>query len=468
MTARTQQEPPDTAGPSTDPGDQAHDPITTGHRTPAPAPEPSNDPFGKSLFSPYRYSNQHLFLVIVILALLVAMTIQAVTTANPTLIALSAASLLLSMVKTVLVVYTGLRTIKAEIWIRRMGMGDLEYRVEARGRDEISKAFEALETLRQSSIRAIQLDLVQQLSDQLQDKNTQLETTLEELRRTQDQIVSQQKLAELGELSAGVAHEMRNPLQFIQNFTQSSRDLAEELQELVLLENTPNREEAAALMKDITGNMERVLHHTDRATGIVSGMLTLDRGAGGAFRPTDLNQLMAQQAQLAVRASQAHEPTLLVELELNLDPGLPEILTVPQDIARVIANLVSNSCQAMAQKANESPDYVPTLQLTTAPTPEGINLIFHDNGHGMTPTVMQRMFNPFFTTRDSPRNTGLGLTLAYDIVREHGGTITPESFPGDYARFTVELPANRGRDLEEPGETQRAETTQPDANPPEF
>ena len=440
MTTEPQQKPPDiTPAPGTP--SQNPPPQESGNNgVPTPATEPANDPFGKSLFSPYRYSNQHFFLVIVILALLVTMTVQAVTMGNPTYIALSATSLILSIVKTVILVYTGLRTIKAEIWIRRMGMGDLEYRVEAQGRDEISKAFEALEALRQSSIRAMQLDLVQKLSAELQERNEDLESTLGQLRRTQDQMVSQQKLAELGELSAGVAHEMRNPLQFISNFTQSSRELTQELERLIRLDTAQDQQEAADLLEEIASNMERVLHHSNRANGIVSSMLTLDRGAGGSFRPTNLNQLVTQQAHLALRAAQLQDPDLQVSMELDLDPDLPEILAVPEDIARVITNLVSNSCQAMAQKARQAPDYAPSLRVTTIPTQEGVSLTCHDNGHGIDPAVMQRMFNPFFTTRDSLRNTGLGLSLAYDIVREHGGSISPQSDPGAYARFTVDLP----------------------------
>ena len=173
-----------------------------------------------------------------------------------------------------------IRTVQGEIWIRRMGMGDLEYRVEPTGNDEITKALEALETLRQSSLRAMQLDQVRLLSQELREKNAELESTLEKLRSTQDRIISQQKLAELGELSAGVAHEIRNPLQFIKNFTISSELLISELKTLLEQPDGLNEEEARDLIRDISENLERVTHHSDRANGIVSGMLTLDRLTG--------------------------------------------------------------------------------------------------------------------------------------------------------------------------------------------
>ena len=223
-------------------------------------------------------------------------------------------------------------------------MGDLEYRVEPTGNDEITKALEALETLRQNSLRAIQLDRVQQLSDELQQKNQELETALEELRRTQDRIISQQKPAELGELAAGVAHEIRNPLQFVRNFATSSGMLIDDLEALLEQPDGFDREEARDIMRDILDNMERMTHHSDRASGIVSGMMTLDRGTGGGFRPVDLNRLVDQQTNLAHGAVQAQEPGFSAHTTIAADQNLGEVTLIPEDIARVIANLVTNAC----------------------------------------------------------------------------------------------------------------------------
>ena len=177
-----------------------------------------NDPFGMSKYSIRRYSVQHILLLFTVLGLIAAINVQAIILGNVALIATALAALLLALAMSGLVVLVGMRTVAIEVWIRRLGMGDFEYRVEPWGQDEVSKACLALETLRQNSIRAMQLDRVQQLSQELREKNEELESTLDELHHSQDQIISQQKLAELGELSSGVAHEIRNPLQFIRNF----------------------------------------------------------------------------------------------------------------------------------------------------------------------------------------------------------------------------------------------------------
>ena len=320
---------------------------------PAPYQKPteSNSPLGMSKFSIRRYSVQHVILLFLVLSLITAMNVYALREDETLLIALAAVTLLLALAMSGLTIFTGVRTVAIEIWIRRLGMGDFEYRIEPWGNDEVSKACEALETLRQSSIRTLQLDRVQQLSDELRDKNDELEQALTDLRRTQDQIISQQKLAELGELSSGVAHEMRNPLQFVQNFASSSIEIALELKEMIQQPDKLAEEDAEELIKDLSDNMERVLHHSNRANGIVSAMLTLDRGAAGGFRPVDLNKLVADQTNLAHRAVQVHDSDFFAEIIMELDSRLEEMIVVPEDVARVIANLVSNACQAMLYKA---------------------------------------------------------------------------------------------------------------------
>ena len=334
-----------------------------------------------------------------------------------------------------------MRTVAIEIWIRRLGMGDFEYRIEPWGNDEISKACHALETLRQSSIRAMQLDRVQQLSDELRDKNDELEQALTDLRRSQDQIISQQKLAELGELSSGVAHEMRNPLQFIRNFAAASSEITLELKEMMQQPGHLSGEDAEELVDDLSDNMERVVHHSNRLNGIVSAMLTLDRGAAGGFRPVDLNKLVAEQTNLAHRAVQVHDSDFFAEIIMALDPKLEEVIVVPEDVARVIGNLVSNACQAMLYRARESEsDYQPKLRVTTASTEDSVKILVRDNGTGMTQEVKERMFNPFFTTRENIRNTGLGLSLTYDVIREHGGNVEVDSELGLHTELTVILP----------------------------
>ena len=407
-----------------------------------------NDPFGLSKFSIRRYSIQHFLLIFVVIGLLAATTVLAVLHGNLVLIVLAATTLAVTLGKAALVLHVGIRTIAVEAWIRRLGMGDFEYRIEPRGNDEVSKACLALETLRQSSIRAMQLDLVQKLSDELQEKNATLEETLDELRKSQDRIISQQKLAELGELSAGVAHEIRNPLQFIRNFAASSEVIAGQIKEAPERPDDGDLETVGELTDDLVENMRRIVTHSDRADRIIADLLAMGRRGAVSFERVDLNQLLAKQVTLGYQAAQAQTPGFTADIRQELDPAVGQIVAVQEDLARVFANLVTNACHAMAERAGASGDeYAPELRIASRRTDDGAAITIRDNGTGMTPEVMAKIFSPFFTTKESSRSTGLGLTLSHEIVREHGGQIVPESRPGEYTVMTVQLPRNPG----EPG-----------------
>ena len=400
-----------------------------------------DNPLGMSKYSIRRYSVRHFLLLLSLLALIVALNVQAALIGNAALMALASSALLATLLLVALIALIGVRSVAIELWIRRLGMGDFEYRIEPWGRDEISQMCLALNTLRQNSIRALQLDTVRRLSDELRGKNAELEEALADLRQSQDRIISQQKLAELGELSSGVAHEMRNPLQFILNFTSASSDIAAELGELLRRLDGADRQEAEELVRDLSANLERVMHHGGRANGIVSAMMIYDRGTGGGFRSVDLNQLLVEQTNLAHQAVRVYEPGFSVEVSLELDPDLEEVVAVPEDVARVITNLVTNACEAMVEKTRqESGDYGPELRVVTVDGEDGVTVLFRDNGAGMTRETIAKMFNPFFTTRDTGRNTGLGLSLVYDVVREHGGDIVAESVPGCHTEVRVLLP----------------------------
>ena len=403
----------------------------------------SNDPFGLSKFSIRRSSVQYLVLVLIVIGLLIAANIQAALHGTATLRVLAGTTLGLTLANTAFLLFKGNRTVAVEEWIRRLGMGDFEFRIEPWGHDEVSKACEALETLRQSSIRAMRLDLVQQLSDELQEKNTALQQTLEELRNAQDRIVSQQKLAELGELSAGVAHEIRNPLQFIRNFAGSSRVMVDRIRDMSKGPGVEDPEEMDELTRDIGENMDRIVTHSDRADRIIADMLAMGRRSTGTFGPVDLNRLVAEQTRLAHRAVLAQTPGFSADLLLDTDADLGDVHAVEEDLARLFTNLVTNACHAMAERATLTGDgYEPVLRVETRRTPEGASVRVHDNGAGMSPEVMSRIFNPFFTTKAGNRHTGLGMTLCHEIVREHGGQITPASEPGEYTAITVLLPGN--------------------------
>ena len=415
-------------------------------------PTEANDPFGMAKFSPRRNTVKIVVCLVLITMLLASNTATGAASGSPAGTIIPATALAIAIAMIWILVKVSIRTVEGEIWIRRLGMGDLEFRVEPTGNDEIAKALHALEAVRQTCIRVSQMDRVQQLSDQLQAKNAELETTLSELRKTQDQIVTQKKLAELGQLAAGVAHEIRNPLQFITNFAQASEDMISELEEITKDAKTPGNTEAAEITAGLSQTMQRIIHHSDRANKIISDMMAIGRQGSGEFRETHINPLLITQTNLAHQAVRAQDPELAVDIKLDLDEDLEPVNAVPEDLARVFTHLVTNACQAMSEKLRDNPEgYLPKLTLETRKTTDGAAITVRDNGAGISPSTMEHIFNPFFTTKTSQSNTGLGLSLSYDIVREHGGTITPESRHGEYTRMTVLIPYTKGEDA--PGQT---------------
>ena len=360
-------------------------------------------------------------------------------------LALAAGALTALLVTVFIIVRAGPRIVALEFWIRRMGAGDLNHSVTPTGNDEITDIFYDLEVLRRQSVRAQRLELVQQLSDDLQEKNTQMEGVLAELQATQDQVVSRQKLAELGELTAGVAHEIRNPLNLIQNFARTSSSMVDELLETVTsLEGPPSEDDAALieeLREEITGNMDLIRQHVERANRIVQDMLAMGRNSTGVRQAVTINDLVEDHAMLAYHAARSRDSEFNMRVVRDYDPDAGEVNVVSEDIGRVILNLVSNACYATAERSAGEEGHEPTLWLTTARDGGTVEIRVRDNGNGMPPDVIDKIFNPFFTTKPTDRGTGLGLSLSGDIVREHGGTITPESAVGEYAQFTVRIPA---------------------------
>ena len=300
-------------------------------------------------FSPRRNTVKIVVCLLIIILLLIGNTVQNIVNGGVGDAAIPATALTAAILMVWILVRVSVRTVEGEVWIRRLGMGDLEFRVEPKGNDEIAKALHALEAVRQTCIRAMQMERVQQLSDELQDKNHELEGTLAELSRTQDRIVAQKKLAELGELSAGVAHEMRNPLNIIKNFAQISEDIAKELDEITGEEEAPNSTERAELTRQLMENMQRIVHNSDRANRIVSGMTAIGRQGNGVFSKTDVNLLLANQINRAWQAVKAQEPEFSVEIQQDLADDLETMNVIPEDLARVFTQLVNNACQAMSQ-----------------------------------------------------------------------------------------------------------------------
>ena len=347
---------------------------------------------------------------------------------------------------------TGVRAVAMEVWIRRMGQGDLDYKVELTGNDEITAIAESLEELRQRSIRVVRLNLVEQLAQDLESKNSELEDVLDQLRSAQDQIVTRQKLAELGELAAGVAHEIKNPLNFVRNFAEATDDLIIELRESIQQLDDQERAEIAEIIEDIAQNLARVETHTQRADRIVNDMLNLG-GHGGNFQPTDLNELLSYSTDLAYNGSKNIHPDLKLTIQEDLDPDVGEVTLIAEDVGRVILNIVNNSCYAIDEKRlaldSGTDAYSPSLWLKTERKNDTVEIRVRDNGTGIEPENIDKIFNPFFTTKPTDRGTGLGLSIANDIVREHGGSIEPRTEFGKYTEMVVSIPVHQAADQDQ-------------------
>ena len=398
-----------------------------------------------SRFSIRRYSIQHGILILAVNFLLLAGLGASIVDGNPLLIVLSGVAMACVIAIDALVLYTSPRTVQVEIWIRRLGMGDLDYRIEPTGRDEISATCIALETLRQSSIKAMQLDTVRRLSEELQAKNDNLERTLEELERTQDVLVSRRKVSELGSLAAGLAHELRNPLQFVKNFGEEVGALIQELE--TMLPERNGRAEVDELLQDLKEGNERIVRNAERAVRTVAQMDALNSAGGGEAQPVDINGFVVAQSRIACSAAAAQTANLPeVDIDQALDAGAGEITVMQQELNRVIANVVLNSCQSMAERVETERDYRPRLSLRTRRETDAVVVSIRDNGTGIAPEVIERIFNPFFTTRPGNRFAGLGLSISHDIVRAHGGTLSVDSEQGRFTEIAIRLPVAHHND----------------------
>ena len=335
-------------------------------------------------------------------------------------------------------------------WMRRMAGGDLEAQVEIGGRDEVADMAAALEVFRRHALEVQRLNLVEKLAEDLQDKNDELESVLIQLRRAQDQVIMQDKLAALGERTAGVAHEIRNPLNFVNNFSEVSVEMVAELLEVIDEDGTTLSDAQRSLIQDISddlsGNLQRIHQHGERANRIVHDMLMLGRGAGDR-QLTNINNLLSEHANLAYHSARATDPDFQLQIREEFDPDMGEVEVIPQEIARVFLNMVANACQATDEKrrnavgsAENAEPYIPSLLLSTRRGEDSAEMSIRDNGDGIPPDIADRIFNPFFTTKPPDQGTGLGLSICNDIVRGHGGNIRVQSEPGQYTEMSIELP----------------------------
>jgi signal transduction histidine kinase len=262
-----------------------------------------------------------------------------------------------------------------------------------------------------------------------------------EKKRLKDKLLVQEKLASLGALTAGIAHELKNPLNFITNFASLSREIADDLGSEIE-KPVPDREEIAELLRTLRENLERVESHGKRADRIVRGMLLHSHGQPGKREPADLNALIEEALSLAYHGMRAQDSAFNVTIEKDLAKGLPPVPLVTQDMSRVLVNILNNSFYATEEKRKSAAsDYSPRISASTSDRGDSVEICIEDNGPGIPPQIAQKIFDPFFTTKPAGAGTGLGLSISYDIVvRAHEGSISAESEPGKFARFRILLP----------------------------
>jgi signal transduction histidine kinase len=299
-----------------------------------------------------------------------------------------------------------------------------------------------LQTFGAQSVLAIQNA---RLFDEVQSRTRDLAKSLEGLRTTQDRLVQTEKLASLGQLTAGIAHEIKNPLNFVNNFSAVSVELIEELREALAGASldTKLRAEISEIADMLQGNLDKVVQHGKRADSIVKNMLLHSRQGSGEHQPADINTVVEESLNLAYHGARAEKQDFNVRLEKSFDSTAGEIDIFPQEITRVLLNLISNGFYAATKRKLEANgrDYEPTLSVLTKNLGESVEIRIHDNGTGISPEVKEKMFNPFFTTKPPGEGTGLGLSLSYDIiVKQHAGSLEVDTQPGEFTEFRIVLP----------------------------
>jgi two-component system, NtrC family, sensor kinase len=299
-----------------------------------------------------------------------------------------------------------------------------------------------LQTFADQSVVAMQNA---RLFESVETRTRELAKSLEELRATQDRLVQTQKLASLGQLTAGIAHEIKNPLNFVNNFSGVSVEMIDELREALddVSLNEQRRSEISGLMETLRGNLEKIVQHGKRADSIVKNMLLHSREDSGEHRPVDINAIVEESLNLAYHGARAEKQGFNITLERAFDPTAGQVDVFPQDITRVLLNLISNGFYAaMKRKAEADSDaYEPTLAASTRSLGDRVEISIRDNGTGIAAELKEKIFNPFFTTKSAGEGTGLGLSISHDIiVKQHSGSIEVDTQPGEFTEIRIILP----------------------------
>lgn len=284
--------------------------------------------------------------------------------------------------------------------------------------------------------------LIKERTREILEQKNQLQETIEELKQTQNQLIQQEKLASLGELTAGIAHEIQNPLNFVNNFSEVSIELIDELKEE--LQKVDISEDSSDIIDDLIQNLQKISHHGKRASGIVKNMLEHSRASTGEKQLTDINALAEEYIKLSFHGLRAKDKSFNSDFKIFPDLTLPQIEVVPQDLGRVFLNLFNNAFYAVQkreQSANKPQDYKPLVTIKTEKDNDDIVITIQDNGTGIPQEVISKIFQPFFTTKPTGQGTGLGLSLSYDIITKgHNGELEAESKEGEGTTFIITIP----------------------------
>ena len=276
-----------------------------------------------------------------------------------------------------------------------------------------------------------------ELEKKVAERTEELRVSLENLKSTQDQLIHSEKMASLGELTAGIAHEIKNPLNFVNNFAEVSNELIDEMREEI---ENQNFEEVNEIASDIKQNLEKINHHGKRADAIVKGMLQHSRSSDGKKEPTDINALADEYLRLAYHGIRAKDKSFNATLKTDFDDSIGKVNIAAQDIGRVILNLITNAFYAVNEKEKSGAEnYEPTVTISSKKDAEKIEIKVIDNGNGIPEKVLNKIFQPFFTTKPTGQGTGLGLSLSYDIVKAHGGELKVETKEGKGTIFSIDL-----------------------------
>jgi len=276
------------------------------------------------------------------------------------------------------------------------------------------------------------------LEEKVMHRTKELKHSLEDLRAAQAQLVQSEKMASLGELTAGIAHEIQNPLNFVNNFSEVNKELLAEMKSEM---DAGNLDEAKIISKDIEDNEDKIIFHGKRADAIVKGMLQHSRASSGQKESTDINALADEYLRLCYHGLRAKDKSFNATMKTDFDNSIGNINIIPQDIGRVLLNLYNNAFYALTEKKKQrGEDYEPTVSVSTRKIGDKVAVRVKDNGMGIPQKLLDKIFQPFFTTKPTGHGTGLGLSLSYDIIKSHGGEIKVYTTEGEFAEFVIQLP----------------------------